>query len=64
MPHWSVTPPAGFSFWGFRGESVAGTIAEMSALVFGPPVYQVTRCGPVAHTLASSPRGGAVLVHG
>jgi hypothetical protein len=19
MPHWLVTPPAGFSFWGFRG---------------------------------------------
>jgi hypothetical protein len=24
---------------------------------------QVTQCGPVAHTLAPSPRGGAVLAH-
>ena len=53
---WCSAPPGGFFFLGLPGGgSVAGTIAEMSALFFGPP-NQATRCGPVARW-PPGPRG-------
>jgi hypothetical protein len=51
--------------WAIPGESVAGTIAEMSALFFGPPAAQATRLRSVAMPPPAHERtAGPCLPHG